>query len=38
MRLILLWIAEEFVIEREGKTLEEVAEGYLMEFLDKSLI
>ncbi|GMN40820.1 hypothetical protein TIFTF001_010045 [Ficus carica] len=38
MRLIRLWIAEGFVIEREGKTLEEVAEGYLKELLDRGLI
>ncbi|KAF3449655.1 hypothetical protein FNV43_RR10386 [Rhamnella rubrinervis] len=38
MRLIRLWIAEGFVIEKEGKTPEEVAEGYLKELLDRSLI
>lgn len=38
MRLIRLWIAEGFVIEKEGKTPEEVAESYLKELLDRSLI
>ncbi|KAM2503766.1 hypothetical protein PS1_037754 [Malus domestica] len=38
MRLIRLWMAEGFVIEREGKTPEEVAESYLKELLDRSLI
>jgi disease resistance protein RPM1 len=38
MRLIRLWVAEGFVKEREGKTLEEVAESYLYELLNRSLI
>ncbi|XP_057761984.1 disease resistance protein RPM1-like [Arachis stenosperma] len=38
MRLIRLWIAEGFVIEEGGKTLEEVAESYLKELLDRSLL
>ena len=38
MRLIRLWIAEGFVVEKEGKTLEEVAEGYFKELLDRGLI
>ncbi|KAH7514836.1 hypothetical protein FEM48_Zijuj11G0132700 [Ziziphus jujuba var. spinosa] len=38
MRLIRLWIAEGFVIEKEGMTPEEVAEGYIKELLDRSLI
>ncbi|KAI3445404.1 hypothetical protein Pfo_002069 [Paulownia fortunei] len=37
-RLIRLWIAEGFVHAKEGKTLEEVAEGYLTELLNRSLI
>ncbi|PON63354.1 NB-ARC domain, LRR domain containing protein [Parasponia andersonii] len=38
MRLVRLWIAEGFVVEKEGKTLEEVAEGYFKELLDRGLI
>jgi disease resistance protein RPM1 len=38
MRLIRLWVAEGFVKEREGMTLEEVAESYLYELLNRSLI
>ncbi|KAI4328010.1 hypothetical protein L6164_020407 [Bauhinia variegata] len=38
MRLIRLWIAEGFVKAKEGKTLEEVAEDYLKELLDRNLI
>uniref|UniRef100_A0A803PKN7 Disease resistance protein RPM1-like n=1 Tax=Cannabis sativa TaxID=3483 RepID=A0A803PKN7_CANSA len=38
MRLIRLWIAEGFVVEKEGKTLEEVAEGYFKELLDRGLV
>ncbi|XP_059643733.1 disease resistance protein RPM1-like [Cornus florida] len=39
MRLIRLWTAEGFVQIREaGKTIEEVAEGYLYELLNRSLI
>jgi len=38
MRLIRLWIAEGFVKEKEGMVLEEVAEGYLYELLNRSLI
>ncbi|XP_019186788.1 PREDICTED: disease resistance protein RPM1-like [Ipomoea nil] len=36
--LIRLWIAEGFVKEREGRTLEEVADGYLNELINRSLI
>ncbi|XP_059441784.1 disease resistance protein RPM1-like [Corylus avellana] len=38
MRIIRLWIAEGFVKEKEGMVLEEVAEGYLYELLNRSLI
>ncbi|KAL7188014.1 hypothetical protein ACSBR1_037954 [Camellia fascicularis] len=39
MSSIQLWIAEGFVEVKEfGKTLEEVAEAYLYQFLDRSLI
>ncbi|KAB1216340.1 Disease resistance protein RPM1 [Morella rubra] len=38
MRLIRLWIAEGFVKAREGMTLEEVADSYLYELLNRSLI
>uniref|UniRef100_A0A0R0IB96 NBS-LRR type disease resistance protein n=1 Tax=Glycine max TaxID=3847 RepID=A0A0R0IB96_SOYBN len=38
MRLIRLWIAEGFVNGEEGKTLEEVADSYLKELLDRSLL
>lgn len=38
MRLIRLWIAEGFVNAEEGRTLEEVAESYLKELLNRSLI
>ncbi|XP_059639126.1 disease resistance protein RPM1-like [Cornus florida] len=39
MKLIRLWTAEGFVQIREaGKTIEEVAEGYLYELLNRSLI
>ncbi|KAJ7954232.1 Disease resistance protein [Quillaja saponaria] len=38
MRLIRLWICEGFVEVKEGRTLEEVAEGYLNELLSRSFI
>ncbi|OWM68496.1 hypothetical protein CDL15_Pgr023461 [Punica granatum] len=38
MRLIRLWVAEGFVETKEGRTLEEVAEGYLKELLNRSLL
>lgn len=38
MRIIRLWIAEGFVEVKEGRTLEEVAEDYLSELLNRNLI
>ncbi|CAK7324251.1 unnamed protein product [Dovyalis caffra] len=38
MRLVRLWIAEGFVIEKGGTTIEEVAGGYLNELLKRSLV
>ena len=32
------WIAEGFVKDEKGKTLEEVAEGYLIELIHRSLV
>eukprot|EP00257_Ricinus_communis_P006468 XP_002521805.2 uncharacterized protein LOC8281634 [Ricinus communis] len=37
-KLVRLWIAEGFVKEKEGMTLEEVAEGYLNELVKRSLV
>uniref|UniRef100_A0A7N2M818 NB-ARC domain-containing protein n=1 Tax=Quercus lobata TaxID=97700 RepID=A0A7N2M818_QUELO len=37
-RLIRQWIAEGFVKEKEGKTLEEVAQEYLTELIHRSLV
>ncbi|KAG8379320.1 hypothetical protein BUALT_Bualt07G0076100 [Buddleja alternifolia] len=37
-KLVHLWIAEGFVQPKQGKTMEEVAEEYLKELLDRSLI
>ncbi|CAL5347884.1 unnamed protein product [Camellia sinensis] len=37
-RLIRLWIAEGFVEEQNGKTLEEVAEEYLIELIHRRLV
>ncbi|XP_030442186.2 disease resistance protein RPM1-like [Syzygium oleosum] len=38
MRLIRLWIAEGFVEKREGMSQEEVAERYLKELINRSLV
>ncbi|AES95653.1 putative P-loop containing nucleoside triphosphate hydrolase, leucine-rich repeat domain, L [Medicago truncatula] len=38
MRLIRLWVAEGFVNGEDGKTLEEVADRYLKELLNRSLL
>ncbi|XP_045827052.1 disease resistance protein RPM1-like isoform X3 [Trifolium pratense] len=37
-RVIRQWIGEGFVKEESGKTLEEVAEGYLTELIHRSLV
>ncbi|CAL5390820.1 unnamed protein product [Camellia sinensis] len=37
-KLIRLWVAEGFVIERKGLTIEEVAEEYLTELILRSMI
>ncbi|GAU41204.1 hypothetical protein TSUD_128800 [Trifolium subterraneum] len=37
-RVIRQWIAEGFVKEERGKTLEEVAKGYLTELIHRSLV
>jgi disease resistance protein RPM1 len=37
-RVIRQWIAEGFVKEERGETLEEVAEGYLTELIHRSLV
>ncbi|XP_058202770.1 disease resistance protein RPM1-like [Rhododendron vialii] len=37
-RLIRLWVAEGFVEVKEGMTKEEVAEGYLNELMNRSLV
>lgn len=38
MRLIRLWIAEGFINGEDGKTLEEVADSYIKELLNRSLL
>ncbi|MCI05252.1 disease resistance protein, partial [Trifolium medium] len=38
MRLIRLWVAEGFVNGEDGKTVEEVADSYLKELLNRSLL
>ncbi|KAM3743902.1 hypothetical protein ACB098_06G011100 [Castanea mollissima] len=37
-RLIRLWISEGFVRENQGKTLEELAQGYLNQLIHRSLV
>ncbi|KAI8567321.1 hypothetical protein RHMOL_Rhmol02G0112300 [Rhododendron molle] len=37
-RLIRLWVAEGFIEVKEGITIEEVAEGYLNELMNRSLV
>ncbi|KAL5549502.1 hypothetical protein UlMin_004733 [Ulmus minor] len=37
-RLYRLWIAEGFIKEEEGRTLEDVAEGYLNELIQRNLV
>ncbi|KEH33749.1 NB-ARC domain disease resistance protein [Medicago truncatula] len=37
-RVIRQWIAEGFVKEESGKTLEEIAEGFLIELIHRSLV
>lgn len=37
-RLVRLWIAEGFVSKRRGETLEEVAEYYLKELIERNLV
>ncbi|KAJ8754581.1 hypothetical protein K2173_010017 [Erythroxylum novogranatense] len=37
-RLIRLWISEGFIVEKKGRTSEEVGENYLNELLNRSLI
>ncbi|XP_022846871.1 putative late blight resistance protein homolog R1A-3 [Olea europaea var. sylvestris] len=37
-KLLLLWIAEGLIEKREQKTLEDVAEEYLMELINRSLL
>jgi len=38
MRLIKQWVAEGFVKEEKGKTVEEIAEQYLTELIHRSLV
>ncbi|PNX88055.1 disease resistance protein rpm1-like, partial [Trifolium pratense] len=38
MRLIRLWIAEGFIEAKDGKTVEDVAEDYLKELLNRNLL
>ncbi|XP_057494424.1 uncharacterized protein LOC130779693 [Actinidia eriantha] len=37
-KLIWLWVAEGFIRETEGKSMEDVAEEYLMELIGRSLV
>jgi disease resistance protein RPM1 len=38
LRLLWLWIAEGFIEEKKGKSLEDVAEEYLMELIHRNLV
>uniref|UniRef100_A0A7N0SWU1 Uncharacterized protein n=1 Tax=Kalanchoe fedtschenkoi TaxID=63787 RepID=A0A7N0SWU1_KALFE len=38
MKLVRLWVVERFVEEKEGLTLEEVAEAYLNELVSRNMI
>jgi disease resistance protein RPM1 len=38
LRLIWLWVAEGFIEGRKGKSLEDVAEEYLMELINRNLV
>ncbi|XP_031491336.1 putative disease resistance RPP13-like protein 3 [Nymphaea colorata] len=37
-KLIRLWIAEGFIEERKGTTVEEVGEDYMLQLIDKSML
>ncbi|CAA2961684.1 late blight resistance homolog R1A-10 [Olea europaea subsp. europaea] len=37
-KLLLLWIAEGFIVKKEEKNLEDVAEEYLIELINRSLL
>ncbi|XP_059436293.1 disease resistance protein RPM1-like [Corylus avellana] len=37
-RLFWLWVAEGFIKEKKGKSLEDVAKEYLMEFIHRNLV
>ncbi|XP_022846898.1 putative late blight resistance protein homolog R1A-10 [Olea europaea var. sylvestris] len=37
-KLLLLWIAEGFIVKKEDKNLEDVAEEYLMELISRSFL
>ncbi|KAJ0501033.1 putative P-loop containing nucleoside triphosphate hydrolase, leucine-rich repeat domain superfamily [Helianthus annuus] len=36
--LIWLWVAEGFIQQTENKSLEDIAEGYLMDLIDRNLV
>ncbi|KAE8008664.1 hypothetical protein FH972_005156 [Carpinus fangiana] len=38
LRLLRLWVAEGFIKEKKGKSLEDVAEEYLMELVHRNLV
>ncbi|KAJ0810982.1 putative P-loop containing nucleoside triphosphate hydrolase, leucine-rich repeat domain superfamily [Helianthus annuus] len=37
-RLIWLWVAEGFIVQVGSRSLEEIAEGYLMDLIDRNLV